>query len=75
MLELVVLAFTVTVCAVLILVAIAVTVAGVVPPNDPAADRYLIVLVSATSTLLGALLGLLAGRTTSADDTQVRPSR
>jgi putative exporter of polyketide antibiotics len=61
-LELVVLAFTVTVCGVMLLLAVSVTVAGIIPPNDPASDRYVLLLASGTATLLGALLGLVAGR-------------
>jgi uncharacterized membrane protein len=60
--DLVVLAFTVTVCGVLLLMTVAVTVAGIIPPNVPLASRYVDVLVAASATMLGALLGLLGGR-------------
>lgn len=60
--DLVVLILTVTVCAVVVLVALAVTIAGVIPPNDPLAGRYLDLLLTACGVGLGALLGLLAGR-------------
>jgi putative exporter of polyketide antibiotics len=60
--DLVVLALTVTVCTVLIMLTVAVTVAGIIPPNEPLPGRYLDVLVAASATMLGALLGLLGGR-------------
>lgn len=60
--ELVVLAFTATVCLVLLLMAVALAIAGTVPPNDPLGTRYLDVLMTGTATILGALLGLLGGR-------------
>jgi hypothetical protein len=63
--DVVVLAFAATVCVVLILVAVAMTLAGSVPPNAPTAGRYVDLLMTATATLLGALLGILAGRSAS----------
>jgi hypothetical protein len=60
-LELVALLFAVTVCVVLVVVTVGVTVAGVIPPNDPIAARYLDLVIAASATMLGALLGLLAG--------------
>jgi len=59
--DVVVLILTVTVCGVFALVAVAVTVAGVIPPNDPRAARFVDLLLTAGGVLLGALLGLLAG--------------
>ena len=61
-LELVALAFTATVCAVLLLVTVGITLAGAIPPNDALAGRYLDAVIAASATMLGALLGLLAGR-------------
>ena len=67
-LDLVVLAMTATVCVVLLIVTVAITLAGAIPPNEPIAARYFDVLMTATATMLGALLGLLAGRRTGRGD-------
>jgi hypothetical protein len=45
--------------------------AGTLTPNDFRSDRYLQVLISLLSTVLGATLGLLAGRVGA----EPRPSR
>jgi hypothetical protein len=63
--ELVILAFAVTVCAVVLLLALGIVLAGTLTPNTAESERYLQVLISLVATLLGALLGLLAGRTSA----------
>jgi hypothetical protein len=59
--DLVVLALTFTVCTVLLLTAAAVIVAGLL---GVPVDGYLGALGGAMSTIVGALLGLIAGRRT-----------
>jgi hypothetical protein len=66
--DLVVLAFTVTVCGVLLVVAVGMAVAGAIAPNTPLVGQYLNGLASATAVMLGALLGLLAGRRPAGSD-------
>ena len=69
--ELVILAFTATIAVVVFLLALGITFAGTLTPNDAQSERYLQILLSIVSTLLGALLGLLAGRTSrSSEETQ-----
>lgn len=61
-LDWVILAFTLTVCAVLIILTVGLTIAGTIPPNDPMVTRYFDGVVAASATILGAVLGLVAGR-------------
>jgi len=61
-LDLVILMFSATVCVVLLVVAGGLVAAGLVAPETPSLSQYAIGLSSGTSTLLGASLGMLAGR-------------
>jgi cytochrome c biogenesis protein CcdA len=60
--EIVIIGFAATVCIVVFLLAVGVVLAGTLTPNNEESARYLQVLISIVATLLGALLGLLAGR-------------
>lgn len=60
--ELIILGFAATVCAVLLVVAVGMAVAGAVQPNSALIGSYLSGLSSATAALLGIVLGYLAGR-------------
>jgi cytochrome c biogenesis protein CcdA len=65
--DLVILGFTAAIVLVVLLLAVGITFAGTLTPNNAESERYLQILVSIVSTLLGALLGLLAGRTSRPD--------
>jgi membrane protein DedA with SNARE-associated domain len=59
--EFVIIVFSSTVCVVVFMLALAIVLAGTLTPNTDESSRYLQVLISIVATLLGALLGLLAG--------------
>lgn len=65
--EIVIIIFASTVCVVVFMLALAIVLAGTLTPNSEESTRYLQVLVSIVATLLGALLGLLAGRSQSSE--------
>lgn len=58
----VVLTLTVTVCALLLVSGTALSIAAVINPTNPALDRYLAALGNVLTGMVGAVLGLLAGR-------------
>ena len=67
-----VIAFTAVVCFTLVMTGV---IVAIVEVRDPTTDTDTIVqsLISLISGILGALLGLIAGKTTAAQELSIRP--